>query len=73
MLGFFNLILDAMDTLYNNGEHFFSQPIKRFVNRDPIDHLKMLQSNLSEITASSIPANSNEIHRENTVLLIPDS
>lgn len=61
-----------MDTLYNNGEHF-SQPIKSFINHNPTDHLEMLQSNLSEITASSLPDNSNEIHSGNTASLIPDS
>jgi len=61
-----------MDTLYNNGEHF-SQPIKSFINHNPTGHLEMLQSNLSEITASSLPDNSNEIHSGNTASLIPDS
>lgn len=61
-----------MDTLYNNGEHF-SQPIKSFINHNPTDHLEMLQSNLCEHTASSIPANSNQINSENTPLSIPDS
>lgn len=61
-----------MDTLYNNVEHF-SQPIKSFINHNPTDHLEVLQSNLSEITPSSIPANSNEINSENTALSIPYS
>lgn len=61
-----------MDTLYDNGEHF-SQTIKSFINHNPTDHLEMLQSNLSEINASSLPDNSNEIHSENTATSIPDS